>query len=69
MNYGMKPLKNLEEYKMRYESVFLITKGDGMDGDEWQILSIHKSKEGAEAAKNKYEETWRLKIEEWELNE
>lgn len=35
--------------------VFLLTTGDGSDGDEWQVVSIHRTKESAEKAKVEYE--------------
>ena len=36
--------------------VYLLTYGDGSDGDEWGVISIHATKESAEAAKAKYEQ-------------
>ena len=35
--------------------VWLVTSGSGSDGDEWQVSSIHASKESAERAKKEYE--------------
>jgi len=59
--------------------VFLLTTGDGSDGDEWNVVSIHASREGAEKAKERYEAprprkdgstyTFDAQIEEWEIEE
>ena len=35
--------------------VFLLTSGDGSDGDEWSVISIHSTFELATIAKEKYE--------------
>lgn len=62
-----------------FDKVYLLTTGTGHDGDEWNVESIHRSKEGAERAKEEYEKprrrqdgsTYRLEsqVEEWELRE
>ena len=59
------------------EKVWLLTEGSGSDGDEWGVISIHATKEGAILAKEKYEKNHRradgsvyhydANIEEWEL--
>ena len=36
-------------------NVYLLTYGNGEDGDEWAVVSIHATKESAEAAKAEYE--------------
>lgn len=36
-------------------TVFLLTTGDGSDGDEWGVKSIHSTEAGALAAKARYE--------------
>ncbi len=49
------------------DKVYLVTCGDGTDGDEWIVESIHISKDHAEAfivAQNMY---GYYKVEEWEL--
>lgn len=58
-------------------SVFLLTSGDGSDGDEVVVQSVHATREGAERAKAAYEaprkradgSTYSLdaQVEEWEL--
>ena len=58
-------------------TVWLVTSGSGSDGDEWDVVSIHATPEGAEAAKQAYEAprprldgstySLRAQIEEWEL--
>ena len=35
--------------------IFLLTSGDGSDGDEWNVISIHSNYELAEGAKTRYE--------------
>ena len=35
--------------------VYLLTCGDGSDGDEWGVISIHATIESAERAKKEYE--------------
>ena len=35
--------------------VWLLTDGDGSDGNEWGVVSIHATEEGAERAKVRYE--------------
>lgn len=37
------------------ERVYLVTSGDGSDGNEWGLISIHRTKEGAELAKKRHE--------------
>ena len=37
------------------EMVWLLTAGDGSDGDEWNVESIHATESGANAAKSEYE--------------
>lgn len=59
------------------QSIFLLTHGDGSDGDEWQVISIHATRTGAERAKINYESprvrvdgstyTFDAKIEEWKV--
>lgn len=58
-------------------TVFLLTTGDGSDGNEWGVISIHSSRELAEKAKAKYQQTMQniygepyvreCEIEEWEM--
>ena len=36
--------------------VYLLTSGDGDEGSEWHVISIHRSMKGAMKAKAKYEE-------------
>ena len=57
--------------------VYLLTTGDGSDGSEWNLESIHKTEDGAKEAKSKYERrryrpngTWYTldaDIEEWDV--
>lgn len=59
--------------------VYLVTTGDGEDGNEWHIVSIHGTRESAERAKAAYDtheikrpdgSTYTLRsndVEEWEL--
>lgn len=58
--------------------VYLLTYGDGSDGDEWGVISIHSSLELAEKAKAKYEEPIKTRhgmyqreaqIESWTVDE
>ena len=37
------------------EMVWLLATGDGSDGDEWNVQSIHATESGANAAKLAYE--------------
>jgi hypothetical protein len=67
--------------KTHGEKVYLLTAGSGDDGDEWSLISIHRTKEGAEEAKKDYEKvrysnkpghnyTYHFEandIEEWEV--
>ena len=58
--------------------VYLLTRGDGDDGNEWTLISIHSTMEKAEAAKKVYESPryrpdgssycWDSQIEEWEVD-
>lgn len=60
-------------------TIWLLTTGSGMDGDEWEVISIHRTKEGAEAAKKAYEVpqtrpdgsiyTFDAEVEEWNIQE
>jgi hypothetical protein len=60
-------------------TVFLLTSGDGSDGDEWGVISIHSSREFAETAQVKYSEPQKniyggtyirqSEIEEWAIDE
>ena len=59
-------------------TVFLLTTGDGSDGDEWGVQSIHSTRELAEIARDKYSEPQRRidgstyvresQIEEWVID-
>ena len=59
------------------KTVYLLTSGDGSDGDEWYVQSIHASKKGANKAKKAYERrryrpngtwyTFDASVEEWEV--
>ena len=59
------------------KSVYLLTTGDGEDGNEWYVESIHETHDGAVTAKGFYERTsyrpdgttyhHEAKIEEWKL--
>lgn len=63
--------------------VWLLTTGSGSDGDEWNVKSIHRTRDGAVLEKERldsipnkrddgtiyYNKSFIiLKIEEWELN-
>jgi hypothetical protein len=58
--------------------VYLLTYGDGNDGNEWGVLSIYSSRERAEAAKLIYQYpierpdgstyTRDVEIEEWHVD-
>ena len=60
-------------------TVYLLTTGDGSDGDEWDVKSIHATREGAEKAKIEYGKPQpcigggtfcpESKIEEWYLED
>jgi hypothetical protein len=60
------------------KTVFLLTSGDGSDGNEWNVISIHSSLGLATIAKQKYEAPitrWdgstyscESQIEEWEMD-
>lgn len=57
--------------------VYLLTTGDGSDGNEWDVHSVHASLKSARAAKEDYEKprtrpngstySWESQIEKWEL--
>lgn len=58
--------------------VYLLTTGDGSDGDAWALLSIHATMESAEAARAEYQKprfrhdgssyiSYTNDIEEWEV--
>lgn len=47
------------------KKVWLLTSGDGSDGDEWDVISIHGSEESAIKAKKEYE--YDVNIEEWDV--
>jgi len=59
--------------------VWLLTKGDGSDGNEWDVISIYSTKELAEKAKELYERpelrydgsthSFEANIEEWDIDE
>ena len=59
--------------------IYLLTTGSGDDGDEWSVLSIHRTKEGAELAEVKYEAPRERRdgstycyvaaVEEWDVEE
>ena len=48
-------------------SVWLVTNGgDGSDGDEWLLNSIHSTKDSADIAASKSE--WYRDVEEWDIH-
>ena len=59
--------------------VYLVTTGDGWDGYEWNIISIHKTHEGAEEGLKYYTRdrfrkdgsiyNYKAQIEDWELKD
>ena len=59
--------------------VWLLTTGDGSDGNEWGVNSIHSTKELAEKAKKEFERprsrgdgstyTFDAEIEEWVVDQ
>jgi len=63
------------------KSVWLLTIGDGSDGNEWDVISIHSTKEGAESAKAHHESLIHTRmdgsiyhiflnpVEEWPIDE
>ena len=65
--------------KRMCNTVFLLTTGDGSDGNEWGVQSIHSSRESAEAAQVKYSRPMETvygsmyvresQIEEWAVDE
>jgi len=66
---------------MMKSKVWLLTDGDGSDGSEWGVISIHSTEEGARQAKERYESEEHKRtdgsiyhfyandIEEWTLEE
>ena len=60
-------------------TVWLVTTGSGTYDDVWNVVSIHATREGANAAKDAYEAprerpdgstySYEAEIEEWELLE
>jgi len=65
-------------YRMQ-KFVWLLTSGTGEDGDEWYVISIHRTREGAQKAKQGYKKSKRRtngtsysfdsNIEKWEIND
>lgn len=63
----------------KLSKVFLLTTGDGSDGNEWGVQSIHSTRELAEIAQAKYSEPQmrhdgssyvrESEIEEWAIDE
>lgn len=63
----------------RSKIVFLVTCGTGSEGDEWELLGVHATRESAEVQLNEYQKlrtrqdgsTYRYlgQIEEWEPEE
>jgi len=61
------------------KKVWLLTTGDGEDGNEWDVKSIHSNLESAEKAKRHYERprerfdgsfyNYESHIEEWEVSD
>jgi len=61
------------------KTIWLLTTGDGEDGSEWDVKSIHETNQGAIYAKKHYERdrnrpdgsTYNhyAQIEEWELKQ
>ena len=55
--------------------VYLVTKGDGSDGDEWYVVSIFTSKEKAERFiidHNAHRPSWAAisnEVEEWKIDQ
>jgi hypothetical protein len=47
--------------------VYLLAHGEGIDGDEWDVLSIHSTRALAEAAQERYVSN-NCHIEEWPLD-
>ncbi len=51
-------------------SVYLLTVGDGSDGDAWDVLGIYGTREAAERAKAEHDQPGRCfanAVEEWEV--
>ena len=62
---------------MKTKFVYLLTTGDGSDGDEWSVLSIHSTEELAKEAQEKYAPSVTIygnpytrdsEIEKWEVD-
>ena len=61
------------------DKIYLLTTGSGADGDEWNVLSVHRTKEGADRAKAIYEApqerrdgstyNYDAAVEEWDVEE
>ena len=61
------------------KTVFLLTTGDGSDGNEWSVQGIYSTRELAEIAQAKYSEPQKRfdgstyiresEIEEWEIDD
>jgi len=61
------------------DKIWLLTSGSGADGDEWGVISIHRTKEGAEQAEKVYEAprpradgstyVFDGEVEEWDVKE
>lgn len=59
-------------------TVFLLTTGDGSDGNEWGVLGVYSARELAEKSKKRYESprpniygnlySPESQIEEWEVD-
>jgi len=52
------------------EIVYLVCSGNGEDGNEWYLNSVHRTEEGAEAVRDtlNLEATYaEFKVEEWIL--
>lgn len=63
-------LPNGESRPMR--TVYLLTAGEGCDGDAWEVLGVYSTRERAEAARGEYldrhESPWPNPVEEWPLD-
>ena len=51
------------------KEVYLLTSGDGEDGNEWRVLGIFSSQELAEKAKSENKNKDDITIETWTLDE
>lgn len=64
---------------MSKKFIYFLTSGDGSDGNEWRVISVHSSRELAETAQAKYSEPQKniygrtyvreSEIEEWAVDE